>query len=70
MVLIPDAVQFDTPAANRVQRKFENRHKGINYDWDNPQKELMALAKKYGWRMLNPLPEMRKFPKKKMSLLL
>jgi hypothetical protein len=60
MVLIPDAVQFDNPAANRVKRNRENRYKKANYDWDNPQNELMALAKKYGWRMLNPLPEMRK----------
>ncbi len=54
LVLIPDAMQFDTPEVRELKRSL-----GPRYHWDQPQKALLAQAARRGWLMLDVAPYMR-----------
>jgi hypothetical protein len=54
VILIPDAMQFDTPEVLEMKKKL-----GPDMDWRQPQKGLMELAAGRGWTMFNALPAMR-----------
>ena len=54
VVLIPDAMQFDTPEVLRIKKAL-----GDKYQWDQPQKALLAQAARRGWLMLDVAPYMR-----------